>query len=144
MESRINFLVDTNVWLERLLDQENASVVDDFLKVVPSNYLSVSDFSLHSIGVIMHKLDKLDVFNVFIDDLFAHGSVSCLQTSPTDNQDIIRIILDKHLDYDDAYQVIISQLFDLQIVTFDKDFKRSGITTLTPKEACEKFRRSKK
>lgn len=144
MESRINFLVDTNVWLERLLEQENASVVDDFLKLVPSNYLSVSDFSLHSIGVIMYKLDKLDVFNVFIDDLFVHGSVSCLQTSPTDNQDIIRVILDKNLDYDDAYQVIISQLFDLQIVTFDKDFKKSGIITLTPKEAGEKFRRSKK
>ena len=144
MESRINFLVDTNVWLERLLEQENASVVDDFLKLVPSNYLSVSDFSLHSIGVIMYKLDKLDVFNVFIDDLFAHGSVSCLQTSPTDNQDIIRVILDKNLDYDDAYQVIISQLFDLQIVTFDKDFKKSGITTLTPEEAVEKFRRNKK
>ena len=144
MESRLNFLVDTNVWLERLLEQENASVVDDFLKLVPSYYLSVSDFSLHSIGVIMHKLHKLDVFSVFIDDLFAHGSVSCLQTSPTDNQDIIRVILDKHLDYDDAYQVVISQLFDLHIVTFDKDFKKCGIKTLTPKEAGEKFRRSKK
>jgi len=34
MESRLNFLVDTNVWLERLLEQENASVVDDFLKLI--------------------------------------------------------------------------------------------------------------
>ncbi len=127
MENKINFLVDTNVWLERLLEQDEADIVDDFLKVIPSDYLSVSDFSLHSIGVILHRLDKLDIFTKFIDDLFSFGSVSCLQSEPIDNFAIINIIKEKQLDYDDAYQEMISHKFDLQIVTFDRDFKKCGL-----------------
>lgn len=142
MENKINFLVDTNIWLERLLEQDQSDIVDEFLKTIPSDFLSISDFSLHSVAVILHRLEKLDVFNGFIEDLFSYGNVSCLQTEPLDNFDIIKIIKEKQLDYDDAYQELISQKFDLQIVTFDKDFRKSGITTLTPQEAIDQFKNS--
>lgn len=48
-------LVDTNVWLERLLDQEKSKVAAHFLDSTPTEWLFVSDFSLHSIGVILCK-----------------------------------------------------------------------------------------
>lgn len=78
MENPINFLVDTNVWLERLLNQEQTDVVKDFLTTIPSENLSISDFSLHSIGVILTRLNEQEVFDVFITDLFSIGLVSCL------------------------------------------------------------------
>jgi hypothetical protein len=43
------FLVDTNVWLERLLDQDRTAEVGDFLDRFPSGRLFMTDFALHSI-----------------------------------------------------------------------------------------------
>lgn len=44
------YLVDTNIWLERLLDQTRSDEVRQFLDATPSEHLFISDFSLHSIG----------------------------------------------------------------------------------------------
>lgn len=44
------YLVDTNIWLERLLDQERAGEVAHFLASVESKKLAVTDFSIHSIN----------------------------------------------------------------------------------------------
>jgi uncharacterized protein len=142
MENKINFLVDTNVWLERLLEQKQARKVADLLNFIPSEFLSVSDFSLHSIGVILNKLNKLEIYIDFINDLFSYGSVSCLHSEPSDNLEVIKIIEEKRLDFDDAYQVMIAGKYDLQIVTFDKDFASSGIKILSPTDAIEKFRKT--
>lgn len=57
------FLIDTNVWLERLLNQEHSFEVAEFLSEVPSNYLFITDFSFHSIGVIASRLNCIKVFS---------------------------------------------------------------------------------
>jgi hypothetical protein len=44
------YLVDTNVWLERLLDQERSEDVAEFLDRVSSDLLAITDFGFHSIG----------------------------------------------------------------------------------------------
>jgi len=51
------YLVDTNVWLERLLDQERAEDVRHFLDATVSEHLFITDFALHSIGVVLIKLN---------------------------------------------------------------------------------------
>jgi predicted nucleic acid-binding protein len=66
-------LVDTNVWLERLLDQEKSEIVSKFFNVVPTDELFVSDFSIHSIGVILSRLKKYELFETFINDIFVNG-----------------------------------------------------------------------
>ncbi len=43
------YLVDTNIWLERLLDQERSAEVGQFLSGVASARLLMTDFTLHSI-----------------------------------------------------------------------------------------------
>lgn len=142
MENQINYLLDTNIWLERLLDQEHAAIVKKLLDAIPSNNLLISDFSLHSIGVILNRLKKLSVFDDFVNDLFSTGYVTCLNLEPIDNLKISKLIKEKGFDYDDSYQVLVSQKYDIQIVTFDGDFKEKGIKTLSPKEAIEKFKRT--
>ena len=37
------YLIDTNIWLERLLDQQLASIVGEFLATIPSEQLAMSD-----------------------------------------------------------------------------------------------------
>jgi hypothetical protein len=47
------YLVNTNVWLERLLDQARAEQVDYFLDRISSKHLFITDFAFHSMGLVM-------------------------------------------------------------------------------------------
>jgi len=134
LETKVRYLVDTNVWLERLLDQEKSEIASRFLDLISVEDLFVSDFSIHSIGVILSRLKKLDVFEKFLDDLFINGQIEQLSLNSVELLDVISNIQEFSLDFDDAYQLSVSQKYDLIIVTFDKDFNAKGIRKNTPDE----------
>ena len=127
METKVRFLVDTNVWLERLLDQEKSEIVSRFLDTISFDDLFISDFAIHSIGVILSRYKKLDVFEKFLSDLFVNGQLELLSLNSVDLVNVISNMQEFNLDFDDAYQLSVSQKYDLVIVTFDKDFNAKGI-----------------
>jgi len=137
VETKVRFLVDTNVWLELLLGQEKSDIASRFFDLIPTEELFVSDFSVHSIGVILSRLKKNDVFDMFINDLFIHGQLEQLALDPVDLLEVNSNIRKYKLDFDDSYQFTISQKFDLTIVTFDKDFNILGIKKKSPDEVIE-------
>lgn len=139
METKVRYLVDTNVWLERLLDQEKSEIASRFFNLISIEDLFVSDFSIHSIGVILSRLKKFEVFEKFIDDLFVNGQIEQLSLDPNDLLDVISNIQKFNLDFDDAYQLSVSQKYDLVIVTFDKDFNTKGIRKNTPEEIIQQL-----
>jgi hypothetical protein len=55
-------LVDSNMWLERLMDQARSEGVGRFIDYIPSEKLFIADFAFHSIGVIIGKL-KIDLIS---------------------------------------------------------------------------------
>ncbi|NLM67795.1 MAG: type II toxin-antitoxin system VapC family toxin, partial [Enterococcus sp.] len=126
------------VWLERLLDQEKSDIASNFLSLTPINSLFVSDFSIHSIGVILSRLKKYDIFEKFLYDLFVNGQIELLALYSVDLIDVIENIRIHKLDFDDSYQYTVAQKFDLTIVTFDKDFNAKGIKKKTPDEIIDK------
>jgi len=134
----VRYLVDTNVWLERLLDQEKSDIASRFFDLIPTDELFVSDFSIHSIGVILSRLEKFDVFVKFIDDLFVNGQLEQLSLNSVELIDVITNIKKYKLDFDDSYQFSVAHKYDLTIVTFDKDFNVKGIKKCTPDEIVEK------
>ena len=138
METKVRYLVDTNVWLERLLDQEKSDIASKFFDSLPIDSLFVSDFSIHSIGVILSKLKKYDVLEKFLYDLFVNGQIDLLSLYSVDLLDVIENIKKYKLDFDDSYQYTVAQKFDLTIVTFDKDFNAKGIKKKTPEEVINK------
>ncbi len=144
MEGKMNYLVDTNVWLELLLDQENTNIAKEFFSKIPSANLCITDFSLHSIGVILDRFGKMSLFFDFVNDLFVKGNVSCLGIAPLENIELSRMISEHNLDFDDSYQVIVSQKYSIHFVTFDKDFKKRGIKAISPKEALLMYKKAKK
>jgi len=127
LETKVRFLVDTNVWLERLLDQEKSEIVSRFLDTISLDDLFISDFAIHSIGVILSRYKKLDVFEKFLSDLFVNGQLELLSLNSVDLVNVISNMQEFNLDFDDAYQLSVSQKYDLVIVTFDKDFNAKGI-----------------
>ena len=134
METKVRYLVDTNIWLERLLDQDKSDIVRKFLDATPKNQIFISDFTLHSIGVILTRLKKLDTFDKFVRDLFINGQIEQVTLDSVDFIDLTINIKDYNLDFDDAYQLTVSQKYDMTIVTFDKDFNSKGIDKKTPEE----------
>jgi len=134
LETKVRYLVDTNVWLERLLDQKNSDVASEFLTKIPTDNLFVSDFSIHSIGVILSRLKKYNIFEKFLNDLFVNGQIELLSLYSVDLFDVIDNIKKYKFDFDDSYQYTVAKKFDLTIVTFDKDFNAKGIRKNTPEE----------
>ena len=134
MAQPLTYLLDTNIWLERLLDQERAEEVRRVLEAVPSDRLLLTDFSFHSIGVILLRLDRPEALLSFSKDLFADNSVRLLALEPSDMERLTAIARDYRLDFDDAYQYVAAELNDLRLVSFDGDFDNTELGRITPLE----------
>lgn len=115
------YLVDTNIFLELMLEQKEENTVKQLLRQLDVSKLFISDFSFHSIGVILFRLNKLEKFSDFIHDILNAG-IRVLKLTPTQTFQVIKASTDFKLDFDDAYQYVVSEIFDLEIISFDKDF----------------------
>lgn len=115
------YLIDTNVFLEILLAQARRDICKDFLDTNIGN-LYISDFSLHSIGVILFKNDKKSIFQEFTNDVIPKVEIITLPKEAY--RDLADIRSNIGLDFDDAYQVNVAKEYDLKIVTMDKDFEK--------------------
>jgi hypothetical protein len=128
------YLVDTNIWLERLLDQEKSAEVAYFLEKTPSRNISITDFSLHSIGIILTKLNHLETLRKFVQDLFVEGEVSLIHLEAEDIDRLTEVIQQFKLDFDDAYQYVAAEKYSLTLISFDIDFDRTKAGRKTPRE----------
>ncbi len=116
------YLIDTNVFLEVLLSQEKKEKCKKFLDDNIEN-LHISDFSLHSIGVILFRNKKEDAFQKFISDIFP--KVEIVTLSKWSYEGLVEIKRKSGLDFDDAYQYKIAKDHDLKVVTMDTDFEET-------------------
>ena len=114
-------LVDTNVFLEVLLRQDKKDMCKSFLNEHASD-LYMSDFTLHSIGVILHRHGKLDVFRKFLRGILPQ--VVVLGLAPDRIEHLLDIIEEKGLDFDDSYQYYLARDHGLGLVTMDRDFEK--------------------
>lgn len=119
------YLVDTNVWLELLLDQERAQEGRRFLETVESGRLFMTDFGFHSIGLVLARLDRTEALLRFVRDAFIEGAVSLIHLKPEDMVTIVGVIKRFSLDFDDAYQYVAAEQYGLTIISFDSDFDRT-------------------
>ena len=127
------YLADTNIFLEALLEQEKKDDVQTFLQTIDLSEIFMTDFSLHSIGIILYRLKCSKLFSTFIGDIIVDG-IDILSLS---SEELITVNLtaDKFsLDFDDAYQYSVATKYDLQIISFDTDFDRTDRKRMEPIE----------
>ena len=116
------FLVDTNIFLEILLKQDKNNICKAFLDENIS-LINISDFTLHSIGVILFRHNEEKLFSKFISDTLPE---TCLISLPRNGyEEVTQIKEEYNLDFDDSYQYCICKKYDLQLVTMDQDFKKA-------------------
>lgn len=126
------FLLDTNIWLERLLGQGNSEVVAELLDKLSPCDMCMTDFTLHSIGVICNRLKQRDVFLKFVDDVLIDGGVVLVSIPTNKMKRVVEIMERFNLDFDDAYQYVSAEIEKAVIVSFDKDFDKTEQGRLTP------------
>jgi len=63
----MNHLVDTNIFLEILLNQAARKKCEAFLQG-EKGAAWISDFSLHSIGVLLFRQKRTELFDKFVQD----------------------------------------------------------------------------
>lgn len=130
----MKLLLDTNIFLEIILDQENAPAAKTLLTRTEEHALFMSDFSLHSIGLLLFRRNQHAVFERFVADIILTGQTRVVGLASEDMSEAARISREAHLDFDDAYQYSVARKWSLGIVSFDADFDRSGLERMTPSQ----------
>ena len=127
-------LLDTNIWLERLLNQERSREVGDYLTIPASDQIRITDFSLHSIGIALSRAAQIPVLVQFVQGTLIDRAVTVV-TLPHDRYGRLgEVMAEWKLDYDDAYQYTIAEYLNVRLVSFDSDFDRTPLGRTTPAE----------
>jgi len=126
------FLVDTNVWLESLLGQERSAEADRFLTDAGAEALAITDFSLHSIAIILLRLERADTLDQFLTDIASEPAVAVLSVETLELRRAAHLHARFGLDFDDAYQYLATQIYGCTLVTYDADFDRTDLPRTTP------------
>ncbi len=117
----MKYLLDTNLFLEILLGQTNAQRCKAFLRERGDESV-ISDFSLNSIGVLLFREGKEDVFHRFVLDVLPHLRVVTL--SQALYSEVQKWHRQHNLDFDDSYQCCVASEYNLTVVTLDADFEQ--------------------
>lgn len=128
------FVLDTNIWLELLLQQEKADEVRQFMETADPADLAISEFSLYSIAVILSKLDRHDLLDDFLSDVVIGSGVVRIALNGDELREVLMAMSKFGLTFDDAYQYVSAVTRKRILVTFDKHFDRTDIEPRVPSE----------
>lgn len=126
------YILDTNIWLERLLNQRNAEDVGHMLDLLPVTDIAITEFGWNSICIILTRMKKTDILLDFVDDLFVSAHVRIIRLLPTDISHVLKRMEAWHLDYDDAYHYYAAEKEDCQLISLDSDYDPTPNGRLTP------------
>jgi len=130
----MRLLIDTNVFLEIILQQDKAEQAKTLLERTENHEFFISDYSLHSIGVLLFRRRQHDIFQEFLDDMTLNAGMTVISVFADGMRTIIEVAQKFNLDFDDAYQYVAAEKNDLNIVSFDSDFDRTERGRKTPAE----------
>jgi len=130
----VRLLIDTNIVLEVLLAQEHADEARALLSASDRVDLFLSDFAVHSIGLLLFRRGLHGVFREFLEDVVQRAGVAVVGLRVGDMEAVINAAQKFRLDFDDAYQYVVAEKYALSIVSFDQDFDRTYRGRKTPAE----------
>lgn len=133
----MRLLIDTNIFLEVLLEQEKAEEARQLLNKTDEHDFFASDFGVHSIGLLLFRRNQEGAFQRFLGDMFHTAGVNLAALRPGQMGLVVRAAQQFALDFDDAYQYAVAEDYGLTIVSFDTDFDRTIRGRRTPAQLAQ-------
>jgi predicted nucleic acid-binding protein len=129
------YLVDTNIFLEVMLSRKRSSECKRFLAMLRDGRASgvVSDFSIHSIMVLLDSLKRREKLKTFLASLAGYKGLRVHFTSIAEELRAVELAEREELDIDDAIQYSVALSVGAEaIVSFDRDFDGLKIPRVEP------------
>ncbi|MBI1317738.1 MAG: PIN domain-containing protein [Candidatus Hydrogenedens sp.] len=120
------YLLDTNIILEILLRQSKSADCQQWV-AQHADQVFLSDCSLFSLGVVLFRQRKPNLFQDFLNDMLPITGIVRLPDSEFGN--LQTLSESTGLDFDDTMQLSIARSFGFTLVTLDRDFQRIANAT---------------
>lgn len=127
-------LLDTNIFIELLLDQDRANEVEQLLCSVSVDFIHISEFTLYLIGLLLTRRGLSEAFSLFVSDVIPIGGIQLIRSGPQHMHSIMNVLDQMNLDFNDSDQYVVAEYDNLAIVIFDTDFDRTIRGRITPTE----------
>lgn len=127
-------LLDTNIFLEIILSQEKAEEAKELLLKASQHEFFITDYSLHSIGLLLFRKKQHEAFRAFVEDVLMNGGIGLLSLYPDEMEPVTSASQKFSLDFDDAYQYAVAARYDLALISFDADFQRTDKSHKLPSD----------
>ncbi|HET6251164.1 MAG TPA: PIN domain-containing protein [Tepidisphaeraceae bacterium] len=137
-------MLDTNCFIQIVRSRPDAPQVQALLDGIPRARLFVTDFTVHSIGVVMARFKQVGGYTAFLSGLGVGQELAIVQVEFSRLNQIANACVTHALDFDDAYQYVAAELHGLKLVSLDADFDRTPNGRLTPTAALQSFMDEKK
>jgi hypothetical protein len=129
-------LVDTNIFLEFLLDQKRSEECVRLMQMIENTEVEacVTSFTLHGIEVLLERTRKIDGLEKFLDWIINTKNLSVYHTSPQEELGIARMTQTTGIDFDDTLQYFVAKSLGAALVSFDRDFDKTDIERIEPRD----------
>jgi predicted nucleic acid-binding protein len=127
------YLIDANIFLELLYKRDKWRECYDFLnKVKTGNIKSyVLHFTLHGISAI---LGDPKLVSRFLSEIVTWRGLTIIDLSIDEEILASELANSIGLDFDDGLQYYYAKKAGLQIVSFDRDFDKTDVKRIEPKD----------
>ncbi len=131
------YLIDTNIFLEVMLKRRRSRECKELLGLLRDGEIEgiVTDFTIHSIIVVLDRFKRLEALRKFLLSLRAYKGLYVYSTGLGCEVRAIDLAKETGLDIDDAIQYSAALAVNAEaIVSFDKDFDNLKIPRKEPRE----------
>jgi predicted nucleic acid-binding protein len=129
------YLIDSNIFLEILLQQEKSEQCKKLLAKIAKGELktAVSKFTVHGIeGLLTEDPDSLDKFMRNIASLI---NLKIIDTTFEEEKQFLELSKSNNLDFDDALQYSVAKRENVEaIISFDTDFDSTDLKRVEPED----------
>lgn len=129
------YLIDANIFLELLYKRQRWAESYRFLHKVRAGEVKgyVLQFALHGISAILAKPELVEVF---LAEISTWRGLEVVRSNLEDEIEAARAAAKVGLDFDDGLHYYYAKKLGLAVVSFDKDFDKTGVKRLEPAEAA--------
>ena len=134
------YLIDTNIFLELLLNRKEAKSCGELLEKVSEGEIKavVSSFTIHAIEVFLGR--KYNILQKFLQNIINSSGLIIYTTTIDEELEAIVMAEKVGLDFDDGIQYFIAKKLRVQaIISFDKHFDNTDLKRKEPREVLKEY-----